>query len=161
MPENNRRKANGKHLPRRHDDSKGNGTKFLDSVKDKNLAGRRCNGSDNVVSKCIRICVQEFNHHGQVARQNQTRRGYKNGRDVYSQHHLVGVDVLLSVLYVDFVLPLARERIKGDVHEKIQETNDFSGGILLRILGKNGKYGNTHGNQHGFEILIVPVVGSL
>mmetsp|Transcript_22475 Transcript_22475/g.62606 ORF Transcript_22475/g.62606 Transcript_22475/m.62606 type:complete len:247 (-) Transcript_22475:1257-1997(-) len=135
VPENDAANGDGKQLSGRHDDRKDNGSEFLDGVENKELAGGRRNGRDNVVIEGHGICRQEFVDHRNVSRDEQTGGGNDDRAAVDGQHHLVLVDVAAAVLLVNLVLPLGREGIATNVHDHKDQAFGFRRRIVVRGLG--------------------------
>ena len=153
VPKDNGRNANGKHLPRRHDDGERDRSKLFDGVENAQLSRRRRNGRDDVVMKGHGIFAQEFRHHGHVARDDETRGGDANGRNVDAEHHLVRVDVGTAVLLVHFILPLTRKAVKANVHEQKDQANDFGRGVLVGRFAQDRKDGHPRRDERRFHVL--------
>ena len=122
VTEHNSRNANRNHLPCRHDDCKHNRPELLDGKEDTELTRRRCDGGDDVVVECSRICTKEFDYNGDVVCNDEPEQGDANSRNVDAQHHLERIYVRPPICGVDLVLPLACERVEANVAEEEDET---------------------------------------
>jgi hypothetical protein len=131
MIEDNRRYANGNHLPDNHHDRKDNGPKFSNGIKDAQLARSGSNGSNDIVLKCLWIGQQKFPHYGKVARKQESRSGKDNGRSVDAQHHLIWIYIGSSIFGINFVLPLGCKGIESNVKEKVDETSSCRFSLLI------------------------------
>lgn len=155
MFKGNGRKDNAQHLSDGHDNGKDNRTELLDRKEDANLTTGRGNGRQEIVPGGIGVGQEEFPHDGNITADNQTDRRHTDGRDIDPQHHLVRIDVILSVLFVDLVLVLGGKTVKGNVEDQEDQSDKFRVAVPIfgTFLTGQGENGDTNGNQKGLEIL--------
>ncbi len=148
-----RRDTNRNHLSDGHDNRKHNRTEFLNGVKDAQLSRSRCDGREDVVHQDFWIGLEEFEYDGEISTDEQADGGHDDGGGIDPEHHLEGVDVGSTVGDVDFILPLRREAVEGNVHEHKDEAGELCGVITLGLLAKEGEDDHSERDERGLDVL--------